>query len=137
MKNQVKNLELGQEYPTIDEAETIQNIIKIHVESFLKRNTQPVQRTEHPKHHGCVRAEFTIAADLPASLKVGIFSQPRVFPAWIRFSNGQEQDDQYVRALCAQRHDEGGWPELQQPFRQQRPGPEMPEQRLFHHSHIQ
>jgi len=94
MKNQVKNLELGQEYPTIDEAETIQNIIKIHVESFLKRNTQPVQRTEHPKHHGCVRAEFTIAADLPASLKVGIFSQPRVFPAWIRFSNGQEQDDQ-------------------------------------------
>ena len=94
MKNQVKNLELGQEYPTIDEAETIQNIIKIHVESFLKRNTQPVQRTEHPKHHGCVRAKFTIAADLPASLKVGIFSQPRVFPAWIRVSNGQEQDDQ-------------------------------------------
>ena len=66
----------------------------MHLESFLNRNTRPVQRAAHPKHHGCVRAEFTIAADLPASLKVGIFSQPRVFPAWIRVSNGQEQDDQ-------------------------------------------
>ena len=69
MKSQVKNLELGQEYPPTDEADAIQNIIKIHVESFLKRNTQPVQRTEHPKHHGCVRAEFTIAADVPEPLK--------------------------------------------------------------------
>jgi catalase len=94
MKNQVKNLELGQEYPMIDEAETIQNIIKIHLESFLNRNTCPVQRAAHPKHHSCVSAEFTIAADLPAPLKIGIFSQPHIFPAWIRFSNSQEQDDQ-------------------------------------------
>lgn len=35
MKSQVKNLELGQEYPTSGEADAIQNIIKIHVESFL------------------------------------------------------------------------------------------------------
>jgi Catalase len=94
MANQVKNLELGQEYPTADEADAIQKIIQIHVESFLNRNARPVQRTEHPKHHGCVRAEFTIAADVPVDLQVGIFSQPRSFPAWIRFSNGQEQDDQ-------------------------------------------
>lgn len=45
MKSQVKNLELGQEYPTTDEADAIQNIIKIHVESFLKRNIQPIPST--------------------------------------------------------------------------------------------
>ena len=45
MKSQVKNLELGQEYPTPDETDAIQNIIKIHVESFLKRNTaRPAHR---------------------------------------------------------------------------------------------
>jgi len=46
------------------------------------------RRDAHPKHHGCVRAEFHVDADVPADLRYGIFAQPRVYPAWIRFSNG-------------------------------------------------
>jgi hypothetical protein len=53
-----------------------------------------VPRGQHPKHHGCVRAEFVIADDLPAALRHGVFAEPgRRFPAWIRFSNARAQDD--------------------------------------------
>src|SRR5262249_6197001 len=44
------------------------------------------RRDAHPKHHGCVRAEFRVDADVPADLRYGIFAQPRVYPAWIRSS---------------------------------------------------
>jgi catalase len=46
------------------------------------------RRDAHPKHHGCVRAEFRIDADVPSELRHGVFAEPRTFPAWIRFSNG-------------------------------------------------
>ena len=46
------------------------------------------RRDAHPKHHGCVRAEFRVDANVPADLQYGIFAQPRAYPAWIRFSNG-------------------------------------------------
>jgi hypothetical protein len=46
-----------------------------------------VRRDAHPKMHGLVRAEFTIEADLPPELRVGLFETPRTYPAWIRFSN--------------------------------------------------
>ena len=42
----------------------------------------------HPKDHGCVKASLEVSADLPESLRVGVFAQPgRKFDAWIRFSN--------------------------------------------------
>jgi hypothetical protein len=46
------------------------------------------RRDAHPKHHGCVRANFQVDPGLPADLRHGIFAEPRTFPAWIRFSNG-------------------------------------------------
>jgi hypothetical protein len=54
------------------------------------------RRDAHPKHHGCVRAEFRIDADVPGELRHGVFAEPRTFPAWIRFSNGapRPQSDQ-------------------------------------------
>jgi hypothetical protein len=51
---------------------------------------------QHPKHHGCVAAEFVIAddRDLPSELRVGVFREPgRKFPAVIRFSNARKEDD--------------------------------------------
>jgi hypothetical protein len=53
------------------------------------------RRDAHPKAHGCVKAEFHVLNDLPASLRVGLFAEPRSYHAWIRFSNGFEkpQDD--------------------------------------------
>lgn len=50
--------------------------------------TRPVLRHQHAKAHGCVRAEFTVAADLPARLKVGLFARPGTYAAWVRFSSG-------------------------------------------------
>ncbi len=50
----------------------------------------PARRDAHPKAHGCVTAEFRVLDDLPASLRAGVFDQPRTYQAWVRFSNGFE-----------------------------------------------
>jgi catalase len=48
-----------------------------------------VRRDAHAKAHGCARARFTVASDLPGELRVGSFADPgREYPAWTRFSNG-------------------------------------------------
>lgn len=53
------------------------------------------RRDAHPKTVGLLRARFRIEADLPAELKVGLFSKARSFDCWIRFSNssGKIQSD--------------------------------------------
>ena len=48
----------------------------------------PARRDAHAKAHGCVRARFEVLDNLDPSLRIGVFAQPRVFDAWIRFSNG-------------------------------------------------
>jgi hypothetical protein len=54
-------------------------------------NVRPVLRDQHPKSHGCVRAEFVVGPDVPRDLRHGIFAQPRTYPAWIRFSSSSSQ----------------------------------------------
>lgn len=55
---------------------------------IIKDNPTGIMRRDaHPKMHGVVKAEFTIEPDLPDELRVGVFSQPVVYNAWIRFSN--------------------------------------------------
>jgi len=44
-------------------------------------------RDAHPKMHGCVRAQFTVEPGLDPSLAVGLFSEPKTYKAWVRFSN--------------------------------------------------
>lgn len=46
-----------------------------------------MRRDAHPKMHGLVKAEFIVEPDLPAALRVGVFSEQRTYAAWIRFSN--------------------------------------------------
>jgi hypothetical protein len=74
------------------EAQDIAVISRIS-EAILEKDTRPVRRGQHPKHHGCVRAEFRVEAELPEDLKLGLFREPRTYPAWIRFSNGSQDDD--------------------------------------------
>jgi hypothetical protein len=62
-------------------------------EQLLDRTTSPVRRDQHPKQHGTVRAEFTVLDDLRDTHRVGLFREPRTYPAWVRFSNGGQQDD--------------------------------------------
>jgi hypothetical protein len=68
-------------------------VIKQISEAILDTDRRPVRRGQHPKHHGCVRAEFIVEPNLPEDLKLGVFGMPRTYPAWIRFSNGSHDDD--------------------------------------------
>jgi Catalase len=49
--------------------------------------TRPVLRGQHPKTHGCVKAELIVGDDVPRDLARGIFSRPRTYDAWVRFSS--------------------------------------------------
>ena len=44
------------------------------------------ERGGNTKTQGMVRAEFIVHDGLPASLRHGIYAQPRSYPAWVRFS---------------------------------------------------
>jgi len=79
-------LELAQENPPTSEKQTITAIIKLS-QDLLNKTADPVQRQQHPKSHGCVKAEF-IVEDVPEHLKFGVFTEPCTYPTWIRFSNG-------------------------------------------------
>ena len=84
-----------------NEAKAVAEIIKIAEEIIREKSVVtvdnqrgPVTRDQHPKSHGCVGAEL-IVEDVPEDLRIGIFKEPRTYPAWIRFSNSSEtiQDD--------------------------------------------
>lgn len=53
----------------------------------LARGQSPAQRPVFLKPHGVARADFIVASNLPPSLRVGLFSDQRSFPAWVRFSS--------------------------------------------------
>ena len=44
------------------------------------------QRGGNTKTHGIVRGEFIVRDDLPEHMRRGIFSAPRTYKAWVRFS---------------------------------------------------
>ncbi|HXO26619.1 MAG TPA: hypothetical protein VOA80_04710 [Thermoanaerobaculia bacterium] len=43
----------------------------------------------HAKLHAGLMAEFQVLADLPPHARCGVFSEPQIFPAVVRFSNGE------------------------------------------------
>jgi hypothetical protein len=46
------------------------------------------RRAVHPKAHGCVKADFTVNADIPRKYRVGLFATPgKRYKAWVRYSN--------------------------------------------------
>lgn len=89
------NIVLGEEIVPVGEEAAIEQIVAIHryVQEFTDRKLNPVPRGQHPKQHGCVRAEFVVEPDLPDALRHGVFRAPRTFRALIRFSNGRQWDD--------------------------------------------
>src|SRR5688572_11006787 len=84
-------LGLGEEREEAGEAATIARIVALNL-TTLERES-PVPRGQHPKHHGCVRATFTVEKDLPHDLRVGLFVPGKEYDALIRFSNGKQKDD--------------------------------------------
>jgi mono/diheme cytochrome c family protein len=68
---------------------------QMNLEAELK-HAKPVERGQHPKHHGFVVARFTVPADVPEELRVGLFREPKTYTAVIRFSNTGEHDDRVI-----------------------------------------
>jgi len=65
------------------------------IEKSIREQYQPghARRDAHPKAHGIVRAEFRVNASIPNNLAKGIFVPGKTYEAWIRFSNGLQDDD--------------------------------------------
>jgi hypothetical protein len=81
-------LQLATEYPPAGEQQHIDSLIR-ELRAKMQRDYAKTRtlRDAHPKMHGCVRGEFSIAPDLPKELSLGVFKQSRTFPVWVRFSN--------------------------------------------------
>ena len=79
-------LALAQEKPIACEEALIADIVA-GMSRYLHQNYSPgtAQRAGNTKTHGVVRGELVIHDDLPAPLRHGLFTQPRRYPAWVRF----------------------------------------------------
>jgi hypothetical protein len=80
----------------VNEDEATQQIVRIIEENVRgEAKNGLARRGAHAKAHGCVQAEFRILDNLPEEVRVGMFREPRAYPAWIRYSNafGKVQDD--------------------------------------------
>lgn len=76
------------EAPPPDEQLHIDSVIDSLKRSLRRDYTgSQTRRDAHPKMHGCVKARFIVEAGLDEDLRVGVFATPRVYEAWLRFSN--------------------------------------------------
>src|SRR5688572_19001948 len=48
---------------------------------------RPMRRDAHTKAHGLLKAEFTVIDGLPDHARVGLFSRPATYQAWVRYSS--------------------------------------------------
>lgn len=79
---------LAQEIVPPDEEACIRDLAARLQAKIIRDNPGGIMRRDaHPKMHGLVKAEFIVAPDLPPELQIGIFSIPKTYQAWIRFSN--------------------------------------------------
>ena len=88
-----------QGYPSTTWAESIEPDEQALFEAFAReieaqqrevaeQTAGPLRRGFHAKLHAGLIAEFQILPDLPEYARFGVFKQPRLFPAAVRFSNG-------------------------------------------------
>ncbi|MGC4084018.1 MAG: hypothetical protein QM736_18385 [Vicinamibacterales bacterium] len=68
---------------------TVEEAVGVIVQGMRMAIGDGTTRDAHTKHHGLVRARFTIAPDIPAHLRHGLFEHAREYNAYIRFSNGR------------------------------------------------
>lgn len=81
-----------------DEAQHIERLGQRLKAKIVQDNAGGIMRRDaHPKMHGLLKAEFTIADDLPEQLAVGLFAEAKTYPAWIRFSNQNGRIDPDIK----------------------------------------
>ena len=62
--------------------------------AILDTKGRPVRRGQHPSSMGASAPSSLSGPDVPNDLKIGLFAEPRTYPAWARFSNGSQDDDE-------------------------------------------
>lgn len=81
----------------------------VDIDLNVQAEKGPDLRKDHSKSHGLVWGNFKIESEIPETLKVGIFAQPKTYPFWARFSNASSVEkrghlksdlDPDVRALA-------------------------------------
>jgi hypothetical protein len=84
---------LGHESVPPGEEAAVARVVELTRAKFERdyANVRPALRDQHPKSHGCVRAQFAVGLDVPPDLQYGIFAEPRTYSAWIRFSSSSAQ----------------------------------------------
>ena len=92
MQGSIRSLQLGQEYSQPNEEAMFKEMGEI-IDKLMIRTRSPVQRQQHAKHHGCVRATFEVEQNLPDELRTGLFKDVTSYPAWVRFSNASQHID--------------------------------------------
>ena len=85
------SLRIGEELAPENEGEIVARLVSLQVGIMMKTN--PHRRGQHPKHHGCVDAEFVVRHDIPAAYRIGLFQEPVTYTAKVRWSNGAADDD--------------------------------------------
>ena len=67
-----------------DEADAIKSILDT-IERAVKEEDaagiRPARRDAHAKAHGCVKADFSVKANIPVELRRGVFAATRSFTA--------------------------------------------------------
>src|SRR5262245_8070734 len=77
-----------------DESAVIAEFIAYLKDASARRHpTGPMLRFNQGRQTACVQAEFTVLEDLAPELRVGLFSEPRTYAAWIRFANAESKSD--------------------------------------------
>src|SRR5215210_6056648 len=75
-----------------DEAEQFARIVQRiadRVKETADRAKDRPRRGFHAKIHAGVMGEFKVLSDVPEAAKFGVFGKPAIYPAFVRFSNGQ------------------------------------------------
>lgn len=82
-----EGLKIAEERAQPNEEESLQSIIdtfRAQMSGLWKPGR--FERGGNTKTHGIVRAEFIVHEDLPPQYRHGIFAQPKIYRAWVRFS---------------------------------------------------
>jgi hypothetical protein len=81
-----QGLRLAEEQGLPGEKRHVDSIIA-DMAAYLRDHHTPgtYERAGNAKTHGVVRGQFIVGSDLPTEFCQGVFSQPRTFPAWVRF----------------------------------------------------
>jgi hypothetical protein len=80
-----------------NEEKLIADAVKIAEQGveISKKSLGKAGRDAHTKAHGCLRATFTVKDGLAKDYRLGVFAEPKSFPAWIRYStaSGEKNPD--------------------------------------------